>query len=836
MESRRSITRRGNVAALCGLAWLGVSSPAAALDLARADSWQLANGMTVIVLEEHRTPVVSVQMLYRVGARNEDYGRTGLAHFLEHMAFRASENFPGTGVTSSIYAVGGEWHGYTWIDQTTYFATLPKSELDLALRIEADRMRRLEIAPGDVEAERGAVLSELHGYENDPASVLHDAVTATAFQQHPYRNNSIGWESDVSALRHEDLVAFYRAHYRPSNAVLAVVGDVSTAAVRARVEELFGGLGNDAPTLPVPTVEPMQRGERRTVLEGAGERSWFELVWIAPSARDPAYPAFLLLQQILAGGSGVNFRQVDGATPAEDDSLLSVAAAGADDLATSLTPAEFPYLFAVSGSVAAGADEAAIESAIGRTVTALRERELSDDTLDAARARVLEELQFDVETTEDAAHELAFFAGIGALAERLAMPQRVAAVTAADVRAVARRHLGPAQRTVGWYRAGAPAAALPAVARPVESMAAPPAPSAGPAEPAAPPVVRQLPKGLVVIAQRAPLTPALHAGLVLPGTAWNVPASLEAESPAWGHTALGVRAVPEGLARALGKLRVALDTARPVAADAHPGGTPDALHFTAREGVAEGAPEAVMTAVIAETLGLRPPATPEPARPLLVTVVGDIQVPAALAAVEAAFAGVRPGATPAAPPLRTPHDRRVRASAPAAQARLAYVVPAPGPREPGALAWQLALYALSHGYEGRLGLEAIHQRGLVYDIDAGYRSDGTRGWVSLVAGVDPPKIAALAALLRSELVRLREAPPDAAEIAAARAHFLGREQTAAQSNAEIAAELARQWLWLGRVRQPGELARELDRVGDADVHRALAPLTAGAVITVGIAQ
>ena len=212
----------------------------AQLDLRQASREILPNGMTLIILEEHSFPSVSVQMLYRVGGRDEQYGRTGIAHFLEHMAFRATENFPDTDVVSRIYAAGGEWHGYTWVDQTTYYSTVPDEQLDLLLRIEADRMQRLLIEPRWIEAEKGAVLAEMHGYENDPASVLHDAVVFTALQGHPYRNNVIGWESDIQALQHADVVDFYQSHYRPANAVLVVVGQVQAGQVRQRVLELFG--------------------------------------------------------------------------------------------------------------------------------------------------------------------------------------------------------------------------------------------------------------------------------------------------------------------------------------------------------------------------------------------------------------------------------------------------------------------------------------------------------------------------------------------------------------------------------------------------------------------
>ena len=156
--------------------------------------------------------------------------------------------------------------------------------------------------------------------------------------------------------------------------------------------------------------------------------------------------------------------------------------------------------------------------------------------------------------------------------------------------------------------------------------------------------------------------------------------------------------------------------------------------------------------------------------------------------------------------------------------------------EPQALAWQLALYVLSHDYEGRLGIEAIRNRGLVYYIDGRYDSDGSRAWISLAAGVDPPKLPAMDSLLREELQRLRESPPTAAELAEARRHMLGREQTAAQSNEEIAAELARQWLWHGRLRRPGELARELAAVTDEDVRNILPAFTAGTIVTVEVPE
>jgi len=301
---------------LLACAWPGLVC--ARLELAAATVEQLDNGLTLIVLEEGAFPVVSVQMLYRTGAKHEALGATGLAHFLEHMAFRSSENFPDTELVSSIYAAGGEWHGYTWLDQTTYFATAPKSRLDLLLRIEADRMARLLIPKDDVEAEVGAVLAEMHGYENDPATVLQDNVLYVSFLAHPYRNNTIGWESDIAAIRHEEVLAFYREHYQPGNAVLAVVGDVRAVEVRERVQQLFGGMEGRAPTPNPRTVEPLQQGERRVRLQGAVERKHFKIAWRAPSVHSPDFPVFLVLQELLAGGSaGASRRRLGRQFPAE---------------------------------------------------------------------------------------------------------------------------------------------------------------------------------------------------------------------------------------------------------------------------------------------------------------------------------------------------------------------------------------------------------------------------------------------------------------------------------------------------------------------------------------
>ncbi|HVS15401.1 MAG TPA: pitrilysin family protein, partial [Thermoanaerobaculia bacterium] len=430
-----------------------------AFDLAAARQLRLDNGLRLLVLEERALPLVSVQMLYTVGARDESFGATGLAHFVEHMAFRATESFPDTEVVSAIYAVGGEWHGYTWLDQTTYFETVPRESLDLVLRIEADRMARLVVPPDEVEAERGAVLAEWQGYQNDPASVLHDATLAASFVQHPYRNNTIGWESDLRAIDHRAIVDFYRRHYHPGNAVLAVVGDVDADAVAARVEELFGTLPAYAPTPPPATVEPRQEGVRRVEVAWPGLERRFDVVYRAPEVTHPDFVPFLLIQELLGGGRGVSFLQQVGPVPGRPGAWLEGVA---EEVETWLLPSPQPYVFMVSGNAGVDGEEArsAIEDAIEERIARLRRGTVDGKELAAARARVQRELMFDVETTEDAAHQLAFYAGLGALDVLLGLPALVDRVQVDDLRRAAATWLRPEARTIGWTVPAPPAAEL----------------------------------------------------------------------------------------------------------------------------------------------------------------------------------------------------------------------------------------------------------------------------------------------------------------------------------------------------------------------------------------
>lgn len=785
------------------------------IDLRNADVSRLDNGLTVILLENRNFPVVSTQMLYRIGARNESYGQTGIAHFLEHMAFRASENFPDTGLVSSIYAVGGEWHGYTWTDQTTYFATVPNEHLDLLLRLEADRMTRVEISRDVMEAERGAVLAEMHMYENYPTSMLIDAIMFTSFHGHPYRNNTIGWESDIEGLRHAEVVAFYEQHYQPENAVLAVVGDFEAEPVRARIEELFSTVPH-RPATPLPrTVEPVQAGERRVRIYANTDQKRFMVAYRAPSANHADFASFLVLQEVLGAGSGVNFRQNDWGTPVRDDSLL---AGVADDVTTWYPPSAQDYIFIIGGTLTENGDEAQLEKTLEERLAGMRQQVLDKTELGAAIDRVQDELVFDLQTTEDAAHQLAFFDGLLALDVLLELPELVAAVTAADIQRVAATYLLPERRTIGWHvpdrrpamdtMPGAEQVTRPAVrSRPVVPVATEPMPL---------PVVRALSGGIPVIVQPSKFSSTAHLQVVVHGTGLDTATE---NSPILGYSSLSSRFRAHKLQDSIRVLRADFDAVTVVEGAEKLSTDPETRLEQTFAGIVN---DAVAGGAAAPAVAL-------------IVLSGAVDPEDAIAALEDRFGALapRPGKEPdATAPRLGSDDIAVHLGVSVAQAQLGYIVPAPGPGDSDALAWQILLYILSHDYEGRLGKEAISNRGLAYYIDSRYRSDGDSGWVTLAVGVDPEKLIPLKELLHAELQRLRDEPPTIGEIEEAKRYFLGRARSAAQSNEELSAALARQWLWYGDVITPKSLDRMLGPIGRQDVLDVVPAFIEGVTISV----
>lgn len=812
-------TRRGigsSVCIVCLALLLTAGRAAAQIDLRNATVETFDNGLKLILLEDRRFPVVSVQASYRVGARNEVTGKTGLAHFLEHMAFRDSKHFPGTEIVSQIYAVGGEWHAYTWTDLTNYYSTVPREHVDLLLQIEADRMSNLLLSKEDMKAERGSVLTEMHMYENLPTSMLIDAVNFTSFLAHPYRNNTIGWESDIQNLAHADVVEFYKQHYHPANATIAVVGDFDRTQVRERLAALVSKQPNRSATPAPHTVEPLQDGVRRVTLQAQTSQRQFMIAYRAPSVNSPDYPAFLVLQELLGTGSGVNFQQNDWGTPVLEDSPLF---ATASSVTSWYPPSAQDYVFIIGGFAPEGSETARVEAQVESQIEKLRAKPVSPAALGQAIDDVQAALVADVQTTEDAAHQLAYFDGLGALDVLLELPQRVAAVTAADVQALAQQYLSPERRSIAWHLPAIAAAENPpprtANALPEATPRRAPGTHANPAA-----VVRRLPGGIPVLLQASDFSPLAHLRITLASNGYS---SGTRNDPVLNHTSLSYSGLASDIDAWLASARRDLEK----------------LEIAPVEPVEwSSVPDVRMEQQFDALMQAGRKRAPVPAVPVLISAAGDFEPDELLAKLEGSVG--QHGSDKERPSVRNADDRSpimqaeqvIHLGKPLAQAQLGYLVAAPGPQDPLADAYRLLLYILSHDYEGRLGKKAISEAGLAYHIDGRYRSDGDVAWISLSTGVDIGKLPALRALLTTEIARLGTEPPNARELQEAKQHMLGRQQSAAQNNAELTQQLATDWLWYNALQTPETLQHRLDSVSREQLALAAKGFTEGIVLVV----
>jgi zinc protease len=402
--------------------------------------YQLDNGLKVLVVEDHKAPIATFQVWYRVGSRNEPRGKTGISHLLEHMMFKGTPDFGSKVFSRLVQKNGGIDNAFTTKDYTTYYQTLASDRIDLSIELESDRMQNLLLKPEDVRSERDVVKEERRlRYEDNPQRALFEEVVATAFKVHPYRNPVIGWMSDISSINREDLHSYYRRYYSPGNAFIVVSGDVNADQIFQKIKSSFGSLPAFSGLETVTSVEPPQNGEKRVRLVKKDAR----LPYVLIAYHVPSYPhkdgaPLDILSTILSGKSGRLYRSI-----VRDKKIAISAFSSYSGLYID------PYLFFLGGTASPGSDIGSLERSLYEEIERIKSEPPSGREIQKAKNQTEASLIMGQDSIFFQAELLGMFEILGDWRLRDRYLEEIRLVTPEDVQRVARKYFTENNRTVG---------------------------------------------------------------------------------------------------------------------------------------------------------------------------------------------------------------------------------------------------------------------------------------------------------------------------------------------------------------------------------------------------
>jgi zinc protease len=446
---------RLGLCAIIGILAMTSTTPASAAESAasesakahkRASYFQLDNGMEVVVIPDHRAPIVTHMVWYKVGGADEPPGSSGIAHFLEHLMFKGTEKI-GNGEFSKIIARnGGRDNAFTTQDATTYFQKVAKDRLPLVMEMEADRMVNLRLDEKEVLTERKVILEERRSrVDNDPGSILQEQMFATLYLAHPYRVPVIGWENEIRALTREDAMAFYKRFYEPDNAILVVAGDVEPEEALQLAREKYGRIPRSGGVTHRRTQEPEPQAPRKVILKDArAGKATLQRIYLAPSASTAApreAEALELIAHILGSNTtGKLYRKL----VIEEKKAASAAGwygAVARDSGR----------FGVY-AVAAGDEKLdAIEASMDTVIDGIRQNGVTEKELDRARNTIIADLVYETDNVGALARIYGWSLATGLKIEDVeSEADRLAAVTVDDVKAAARKYLDQKRSVTGY--------------------------------------------------------------------------------------------------------------------------------------------------------------------------------------------------------------------------------------------------------------------------------------------------------------------------------------------------------------------------------------------------
>lgn len=400
----------------------------------------LPNGLKVLLKEEHKSPVVTFQIWYRVGARNERLGKTGMSHLLEHMMFKGTKNYGPKQFSRTVQRNGGNDNAFTSKDYTAYFENFAADRLEIAMDLESDRMQNLLLDPKDFLSERDVVKEERRmRYEDDPTNTMVEQMMATAFAAHPYQWPVIGWMADLGNLTREDLYQHYRTYYAPNNATIVIVGDFDAKKVLPLVQKYFGSIPRGPEVPKVGAAEPKQLGEKRIVVKQEAELPAIYAGYKVPTIKHPDAYALNVLQGILSSGKSSRLYK----SLVYEKQVALYAGGDYEDVSAD------PHLFYVYAGVMPGKSTDEVEKALYAEIERLKNEPVADEELQKAKNQAEASFVMSQDSVFYQAMLLGQFETVAEWRIYARYLDNIRSVKKEDIQRVAREYFTDDNRTVG---------------------------------------------------------------------------------------------------------------------------------------------------------------------------------------------------------------------------------------------------------------------------------------------------------------------------------------------------------------------------------------------------
>jgi zinc protease len=400
----------------------------------------LLNGLKVIAVEDTSAQMAIFQVWYHAGSMNEQFGKTGLSHLLEHMMFKGTRRYGSKTFSRIIKRAGGIDNAGTSKDYAMYFQKLAPDRLHLSIDLESDRMKNLVMTQRDVLSERDVVMEERRlRYDDDPQNLVYEEVIAAAFKNHPYRWPVIGWMSDLESITRDDLLKYYKAHYVPNNAFIVVVGNIDMDSVLRRIRDKFGAIPKGPEVKKISAEEPDQKGERRIVVKKEAELPYIFSGYKAPNVHHEDSYALEVLGSVLSGGKSSRIYK----SLVDEKQVALSAGAGYSNFN------KYPFLFYLYGTALPGRSIDEVEEALYEEVEKIKEKPPSEREVQKAKNQIEADFIIGQDSIYFQARTLGMFEVLGGWRLKDKYLDGIRNVTPGDVQAAAIKYLIEDKRTVG---------------------------------------------------------------------------------------------------------------------------------------------------------------------------------------------------------------------------------------------------------------------------------------------------------------------------------------------------------------------------------------------------